>query len=144
MAVTINAYNHIQLIQGQKLVHLTTDTFKLALMNVSHVFTATHTAWTDVSANELATANGYTSPGQNLGGLAWSETGGTATWDAANATWTASGGSIAATDGVLYDDTTTVPADALMFSIDFDGLQTAGDGTDFNVNWNLSGIYTVS
>jgi len=140
---TISAYNHIQLIQGQKLVSLTADTFKLALMDNVHAFTATNTAWANVSANEIASANGYTTPGQNLATLTWTESAGTATWDAANVTWTATGGAITAYHGVLYDDTVISPADALMFSIDFQGVQTAGDGTPFNVNWNASGIYTV-
>lgn len=145
MAVTINDYNHLGLIQGQKLVHLTTDTFKCALMNASHGFTPTNTIWTNVSANEIsgADANGYTSPGQNLATLSWSETGGTATWDAANVTWTATGGSITASHSVIYDDTVVTPADALMFDINFGGVETAGDGTPFNINWDAAGIFTV-
>lgn len=142
MAVTINKYNKWAE-YGWTVVNLSSDTLKLALMGVAHVYTATNTAWANVSANEIASANGYTTPGQNLTSLTWTEAAGVLTLDAANVTWTASGGAIAASDGVLYDDTTTVPADALAFSIDFDGLQTANDGTPFNVNWNASGIFTT-
>lgn len=143
MAVTINKYNKWQEYVGT-VINLSSDVLKLALMGVAHVFTATNNAWANVSANEIASANGYTSPGQNLATITWVEASGVLTLDAADVSWTAVTGSIAASDGVLYDDTTTVPADALAFSIDFDGLQTAGVGTDFNVNWNASGIYTVT
>lgn len=144
MAVTINPYNKFGEYFGDSTIDLDGDTFKLALMGVAHTYTAANNAWADVSANEIASANGYTTPGQNLTSVTWVEAAGTVTWDAADVTWTASGGSIAASDGVIYDDTTTVPADALCFSVDFDGLQTAGDGTPFNVNWNASGIFTLA
>lgn len=42
----------------------------------------------------------------------------------------------------LYSDTSV--NDLLAYSVDFDGNQTAGDGTDFVVSWNASGIFTVS
>lgn len=142
MAVTINKYNKFAEYFGEGVINLETDTFKLALMDTSHTFTATNTQWSDVSANELPTANGYTSPGQNLSTVSWDESGGTLTFDAADVTWSASGGSIAASDGVLYSDTAT--NDELCFSVDFDGLQTAGDGTDFIVAWHANGIFTVA
>lgn len=142
MAVTINKYNKFAEYFGDGTIDLDNDTFKLALMDTGHTFTATNTVWANVSANELSTANGYTSPGQNLSSVTWTESSGTLTLDAADASWTASGGSIAASDGVLYSD--TAATDELAFSVDFDGLQTAGDGTDFIVAWHASGIFTVA
>lgn len=142
MAVTINKYNKFGEYFGDGTIDLDGDTFKLALMNSSHVFTATNTVWANVSANDLGTANGYTAAGQALTSVTWVESSGVVTWDSADVTWTAAGGSIAADDGVLYSD--TAASDELAFSIDFDGTQTAGDGTDFKVVWNASGIFTLT
>lgn len=146
IAVTINRYNQFPEYFGDNSIDLDNDTFKIELYNSSHTFTATHNDRADISANALATANGYTNPGANLTSVTWTNASGTITFDAANTSWTASGGSIGpADDGVIYSDTSTSPAaDLLCYSIDFDGSQTAGDGTDFNVNYNASGIFTVS
>lgn len=143
---TINRYNQFPEYFGDNGIDLDDDTFNLALMNATHTFTATDNDWTDVSANDIGTGNGYTAAGQALTSVTWVESGGTVTFDAADVTWTASGGDIGpATDAVLYDDTSTVPvADLLAFSIDFEGSETAGNGTDFKVTWNGSGIFTVS
>ena len=142
MAVTINRYDQFPEYFGDNGIDLDTDTFKLELYNSSHVFTAANNDRADISANAVATANGYTNPGQNLASVTWVNSSGTITFDAADVTWTASGGSIAADDGVIYSDTSTMPAaDLLAYSIDFDGTQSAGDGTDFKVTWNASGIH---
>lgn len=147
MAVTINIYNHLSELMGDATIDLDADSFAVMLMNSSHTFTATNTIRTDVSANQIATANGYTQAtgggtGKLLTSVTWNRSGGTTTFDSADISWTASGGSIAADDLVAFDDTTTSPADALMWSVDFDGTQTAGDGTAFNVNVHASGWFT--
>ena len=145
MVVTINSYDSFVEAFGDNTMDLDGDTFNAELYNSSHVFNAAHTQRSDVSANALATNFGYTNPGQALTTPTWGHTGGTTTFDAVDVTWTASGGSIGpADDCVLYDDTTTVPVDGLMFSIDFGASETAGDGTDFKITWNASGIFTVS
>lgn len=145
MAVTINRYNQFPEFFGDNGIDLDGDTFKLELYNTSHTFTATNTARANVSANAVATGNGYTNPGQDLTSVTWTNSSGTITFDAADVSWTASGGSIAASDGVLYSDTSTSPStDLLAYSVDFDGNQTAGDGTAFLVSWNASGIFTVA
>lgn len=144
MAVTINFFNHTILLGLQKNADYDADTFRANLINV-YAFTATHTLLTDVNANALATANGYTSPGAALASLTMTQTTGTTTWDAADVTWTASGGSIGpATDSVIYDDTLTSPADGVICDIDFGAAETAGSGTDFKITFNASGIFTVA
>lgn len=142
MAVTINRYNQFPEYFGDNTIDLDGDTFKLELYDTSHTFTATNTVRANISANALSTGSGYTSPGQNLASVTWVNSSGTITFDAADVTWSASGGSIAASDGVIYSD--TAASDELCYSVDFDGLQTAGTGTDFVVAWNASGIFTVS
>ena len=150
MAVTMNRYNKWPEYFGDNTADLDADAFHLMLMNSSHVFTATNTIRTDVSANQLATANGYTQAtggltGKAIASVTWVESGGTVTFDGGDITWTASGGSIGpATDCVIFDDTTTAVVDALAYSIDFGAAETAGDGTDFKITWNASGIFTVA
>lgn len=146
MAVTINFYDQFMEFVGDGGIDMDGDTFKVELYNSTHTFTAANTARANVSANALATANGYTNPGQDLASVTWASVTGTQTFDAADTTWTASGGSIGpASDAVIYSDTSTSPSvDLLVCSIDFDGDQTAGDGTDFKITYNASGIFTVS
>jgi len=148
MAVTMNRYNQFPEFFGDNTIDLDADTFAIMLMNSSHVFTATNTVRTDVSANQIATANGYTQAtgggtGELLVSVTWVNSGGTITFDAADASWTASGGSIGpATDAVFFSD--TAATDELAYSIDFGASETAGDGTDFKITWNASGIFTVA
>jgi len=151
MAVTINFYNQFIEFVGDHSgatagIDLNNDTFKIELYNSTHVFTATHTNRSQISANALATSNGYTNPGQNLTSITWTSAAAVQTWDAADNTWTASGGSIGpADDAVIYDDTSVTPSvDLLVCSIDFGASETAGDGTDFKITFNGSGIFTIS
>jgi hypothetical protein len=150
MPVSINRYNKFPEYFGDNSIDLDDDAPYHMLMNSSHVFTATHTIRTDVSANQLATGNGYTQAtggltGKALGTPTWVESSGTITFDATDTTWTASGGAIGpADDCVLFDDTSTAPVDALMYSIEFAQSETAGDGTNFVLTWNASGIFTVA
>jgi hypothetical protein len=143
MAVTINVYDKFKEYIGDGTIDLDTHTFKVALLNNSASFTSTNTAWADISANEIANGNGYTTGGATLT-VTWVESSGTVTFDATDVTWTASGGAITAYKAAIYDDSTTSPADALCFFIDLDGVQTAADGADFKLIWNASGIFTLS
>ncbi len=150
MVVSINRYNKWVEYFGDNTVDLDADQLFHMLMNATHVFTATQTIRTDVSANQIATGSGYTQAtggltGKELGTITWVEAAGVITFDALDTTWAASGGSIGpADDCVLFDDTTTAVVDALAYSIDFGGSETAGDGTDFKITWNGSGIFTAS
>jgi hypothetical protein len=141
MAVTINAYPKFLEYLGP-IIDFSADTLKGELHN-SLTHTSTHTQRSDVSASALATANGYTNPGQTLASVTWVETSGTIKLDSADVSWTASGGSIGpATDLVLYDDTTASPVDALLFDVDFGESKTAGDGTAFLVTVHANGWFT--
>jgi hypothetical protein len=146
MAVTINFYNKYIEYSMEGGMDVDGDTWDVILMNSTHAYTATHDRKTDISANEIATGFGYTQGAKTLASVTWTESAGTSTFDAADVTWTASGGSIGpADDTVIYSETSTVPAaDLLMCSIDHGGSQTAGDGTDFKITFNASGIYTIA
>lgn len=92
---------------GKKTLDLNADTFKIALFqstsdcgNKSHS-TAKYSDFT----NEVANANGYTTGGVSLGAGTFTNASGTQTFDASDATFTASGGNIVARFAVLYDST---------------------------------------
>ncbi len=130
-------------------IDLNNDTFLIELFNSTHSFTASHQDRADVSANAVATGGGYTNPGKDRTSVTWTQSGGTTTWDAADNTWTASGGTIPntgnAAHAVIYDDTSVTPTvDLLVCNIAFGQNELAGDGTDFKITFNGSGIFTIS
>lgn len=132
-AVTIDVYDHVIELLGT-VASLTNDTLKGILLNSSHTRDVTNTLYSEVSANELSTANGYTSGGLTLSTVTYAHTTGTVKFDSADLSWTASGAGITASDCVIYDDTLTSPADGLIIDIDLDGDQVAGAGTPFLVS----------
>lgn len=121
-----------------KEIDLEADTIKLALMNNSHSFTATHNTWSQVSSNELANGNGYTTGGQALASKSVTQ-GSTTVFDANDSVWTSS--SFTAYHGVLYDDTHAT--DDLLCSIDFGGAVTVSNGT-LTVQYHASGILAIA
>lgn len=143
MAATITLYQSFNEYVSDGTIDLDTHTFKVMLVSSSYTPSAsTHTVKADVT-NELSTANGYTAGGATLGSVTWAHSGATATWDAADTTWTASGGSIAARYAVIYDD--TAASDELVAYVLLDSTPadvTATDGNTLTLQWNASGILT--
>lgn len=131
-------YNRFKANLMNKEVDLEADTIKVILLNNSHSFTATHNTYSQVSANELSTAGGYTAGGATLASKTVTQAATTA-WDAADVQWTSA--SFTAYHAVIYDD--TVATDDLICSIDFGGAQTVASGT-FTIQWNASGIITLA
>lgn len=78
--------------------------FKLALITSAWApAAATDEIFGDISANEIAGANGYSSGGIALTGVVLNQAGGVVRFTSAAAQWTATGGSIAAwRRGVVY------------------------------------------
>ncbi len=149
MAVTINFYNQFMEFACDGGMDFDTDVWDVILMNSTHAFTPGNTNKSQIAANEIPTGNGYTQGLETLASVTWVESGGVVTFDAADSVWTASGGPISTsgdcTDAVIYDEDSTVPsADLLMCSIDFGAAESAGDGTNFQITYNGSGIFTVT
>lgn len=139
MAVTVSLYNHTakRFADGSNAVG---DTYKVKLLTAA-TFDATHTTLAATGGTEATTGTGYTAGGQALTGVAVTTiTTNDAKFDADDVTWTASGGAITASYGILYNDTDT--DDPPVAFINFDGSQSASDGTDFIIVWNASGIFT--
>lgn len=120
-----------------KIVDLEADTVIVILLDDSHGFTTTHNNLTDVSANELATAGGYTQQDKELGSKAVTQAAITK-WDGADVEWTSA--TFTAYHAVLYDETAS---NDLICSIDFGGAKTVTAGT-FKIQWHTNGILTLA
>lgn len=140
-----NFYDSFYEAIGDGTLDLDTDTLKLALFTSSYSPSASgDTAYSGLSG-EHANGNGYTTGGQALSSVTWSQSAGTATLDAADVVWTASGGSITARYAVLYSDTAS-GNDLIGYFLldDTPDDVTATDGNTLTVQWNASGILTLS
>lgn len=141
MAVTVDLYNHTskRFAEGSNAVG---DTYKVMLCTAA-TFDATNTTLDGITKTEVASGNGYTTGGQALANVAVTTvTTNDAKFTADTVTWSASGGSITASYAILYNDTDT-DAPPVLF-IDFEGSESAGDGTDFKIIWNTNGIVSFT
>ena len=128
--------NKLKFLLASKVIDFANDSFIIILMQSGFVFDRdTHHGYADVSASELATANGYTVKTKTLAGVSVTEDDTndrcSVTWT--NVAWTASGGAIGPTPGaIIFDDTVTAGgvtvADPIVGYIDFGGGQTQADG----------------
>lgn len=130
-------YNRFKANLMNKVVDLEADTIKVALLNNSHSFTATHNNWSEVSANELAASGNYSTGGATLADGAVTQ-GATTKFDATDTAW--SSASFTAYHAVLYD---TSASNDLICSFDFGGAQTVSSGT-FTIQWHTDGIITLA
>lgn len=145
MAASLTFYNNWK--EAINDAALRAATIKVTLHNSSYTFAATQNVYADLT-NELSTANGYTNGGATLGSVTWDQTGGTATFDAADTTWTASGGSIVWRRAVIrVVGTFNSQVDPLICSILGDTTPadvTTTDGNVLTLQWNASGIFTLA
>jgi len=141
MAVTISLYNHTAKLFAEG-SNAAADTYKVKLY-ASATFSAADTTLAGITGTEATTGTGYTAGGATLASVSVTTvTTNDAKFDAADVTWSASGGSITASYAVIYNDTDA--NDPPLAFIDFDGSQSAGDGTDFKIVWNANGIFTFT
>lgn len=121
---------------------LAADTIKVILLNNSHTFDPDTLGYSNVSANELATAGGYTAGGATLGSVTITQdnTDDEGVFDALDTAW--AGATFTAYHAAMYDDTPVSPADPLMVSIDFGGAQAVSAGT-FTIVWAAEGIINI-
>lgn len=85
-------------------LNLNTDTIKVMLTNTAPV--VTNHCYADISGNELASGNGYTTGGQTVSGTGVSNSSGLETMTAAATTWTSSTGNMGPFRYVVYYDST--------------------------------------
>lgn len=129
---------------GKAVHNLSSHTIKVALTNTAPNV-ATHTALADIT--QISTSGGYTGGaggGVALSGVSYTESGGTGTFIATDTVITASGGSIGPFRyAVLYNDTATSPADALIGYVDYGSSITLADTESITLDYTTS-IFTVA
>jgi hypothetical protein len=123
-------------------------TYKMALfLSSSNADTGTNALFGDLT-NEHAAANGYTAGGETLANVTWTETAGTATLDADDEVWTASGGSITARIAAIYASGTVAgrasPLICRCLLDDTPADVTATDGNTLTVAIHANGILTLA
>lgn len=147
MAASITFYNSFKEYAADGTFDLNTDTFKVMLVASSYTFSAAHTVIADCSASEISNA-GYTAGGATLASVTFSQTSGTATFDAADSTWTASGASLIARRAIIYKSGTAnarvspIIAAILLDTTPADVTVTAGN--TLTLQYNGSGIFTLA
>lgn len=144
MAVTITLYNHTvsRFASGANAV---SDTYKINLYSVFDFDAADTTkALAEGGATQLSTANDYTQDMKELVDVTVSVvTTNDAKFDAADVSWTASGGDIGpASYAMIYNDTDA--DDPPVAYIAFGEAKTANTGTPFNITWDAAGIVTFT
>jgi hypothetical protein len=141
MAVTISLYNHTAKLFADG-SNAAADTYKVKFYTAA-TFDATNTTLAGVGGTEATTGTGYTTGGPALSNVTVTTvTTNDARFDADDVTLTASGGSITASFGVIYNDTDA--NDPPLAFINFDGSQSAGAGTDFKIIWDANGIFSFT
>ncbi len=129
--------------------NLDTDTIKVALIDSTQTPAATSSdpRWgagggTNFSTDEVTAGGNYTAGGEDISAT-WTGTSGTSTFDGTDiSAWTQNASN--PTDArwaIIYDDT-----DSENKCIAYVDLGSVFDMTtgDLNVNWNASGIFTIS
>jgi hypothetical protein len=122
-----------------KLVDLSIDTIKCALVTNAYTPNEDHNLWSDVSDNE-ASGVSYTAGGATLAGktVVQDDDNNRGVFDANDVIWTTS--TITARYAVLYDITVD---NNLICLIDF-GSNQSSDAKDFAIIWHADGIIVLA
>lgn len=135
-------FNKFKEYKGDGTIDLDNDTFKAILVLSSWTPDLTDSLYADVSGDELANGNGYTTGGVTLSGVTWVESAGTVTFDCNDFDWSASGGDLTFRYCLIYDDTAV--GDPLVCYSLLDNTPanvTIVDGTTMTIQINASGIF---
>lgn len=140
---TFTFFHEFKKFLGDGTIDLDSHTFKAVLSNTAPVV-GTEDELADIT--QIANGNGYTTGGVTLSSVTWSETGaglGVWRWNAADFTWTASGGDIATFRYVIiYDDTAS--GDPLVGYYDYGSTLVITNGNAFTVDIGTNGIFELS
>jgi len=140
MAVSFTKYTSYDQYVHSEIIDLNnTGKVMLALVTSSYTFSAAHTVWADVSTNEVATGDGYTTGGVALASLSVNST----RFDSTDPTWAAL--TKVFRYGVLFiNDTVNGIVKPLIGCILFDTTPAniTVTGGPFVVTWDAAGIIT--
>lgn len=139
---TLTKFNDFAEQIGKGVHNFSAHTFKVGLTNTAPN-AATNTGYGDIT--EISAGNGYTAGGNTLT-CSWSETSGTAKLTITDSVFTASGGSIGPFRyAVIYNDTATSPADALVGYLDYGSALTLAATETFTLDFDATaGVLTIA
>jgi hypothetical protein len=139
---TFNKFQAFVEHMAEKVHNLGADTLKVSLHNTAPV--ATNSVFADLT--EIGAGNGYSAGGTQSSQSSSAQTTGTYKLVIGDVTFTASGGTIGAFRyPVLYNDTPTSPADALIGYWDYGSSITLNSGESFTTDFDASaGVLTVA
>lgn len=122
-----------------------TDVIKVCLVDNTYTPDADHTNYSDMSGDELANSNGYTTGGATVAAtVADDDTNNKVTLDIADPSWTASGGTlggVAARYAGVYNSSA---GNALLYIFNFGADQTIEDGQQFTIQIDSNGLYSIA
>jgi hypothetical protein len=117
---------------GKAEFNFSSDTLKIMLTDTGPS-ASSNALYSDISGNEIANGNGYTTGGSSIASVGWSQSGGTSTLSGNAVVWTASGGAIAQFRYcVAYDSTTGY----LIGYWDYGSEVNITSGNTFTINEN--------
>jgi hypothetical protein len=125
-------------------IDLDTDNINVALFTSAYTPNLdTHTFYSDITASEVAQANGYTTKGQTLASASISidTTNDLAYFDASDNTWASS--TITARYAVLFKNSGTNTTSPLIAYVDFGSDKTSDNG-NFIITWSSAGILKLT
>ena len=146
MAVTLNQYYQAGLYRNNTTINLLSPAISMALVSKDYTPNLDlHTVWADVSVNEVAAGDGYTTGGQPFANLSLARTGPLTTWDADDLTWAALTKTFKY--GVIYlNATVNSVVQPLIAVVDFDDSSTLAEvtsgGIDFLFLIGVDGLFT--
>ena len=142
MASYVKFHDYVE--QVNKAKHdWSSHTFKSGLTNTAPT-AASDDTWSDIT--EIGTGNGYSAGGMTMDSVTLTESSGTAKLTIADEVLTASGGSIGPFRYVvLYNDSQTSPADALVAYWDYGSSITLLTGESFTIDFDATnGVWQMA
>jgi hypothetical protein len=117
------------------------SSLNIALMHDYSFNQETHDYWDDVVASECPATGTYAAYGLALTGVTCVEATRVTTLDATDASWAAS--TIHSTGAIIFHKGASDAASPLACYIDFGAAKDSDNGT-FQIQWNASGILTIT
>ena len=143
---TFNKFNAFAAYMPNGSVNLASDTLKVMLTNTAPV--ATNSVYGDISANELASGNGYTTGGATVTTTSSTQTSGTYKYigAAANPTWTSVTGSMGPFRyAVLYDSSAVTKVLIGWWDYGSSITLNGANGDTFTVTFDaVNGVFQLS
>lgn len=140
MATIVTRYDHLWSLFVRGAINLSSDPIKVALVTSSYTPSISHTAWADVSANEVSSGSGYTTGGLTLANPVI--TAGVADFD--NAIWTSLTKSFRYAVCYLQATRLTIVNPLLFYMLlDSTPNDVVSSGSNYQIEWSsTNGVFS--